>query len=229
MSHDIEVTPASDDPDAPAFIKSKAGRPSKLSEELVDKILVYIRSGAYIETAVVAAGASKQAFYVWAKVANDAKAAVAKDPKNARSLSKYQRAAIKFLEAVEKALAEAEMADVITIRRASARSWQAAAWHLERKSPARWGRRDHLTQEVTGKDGAAIVTENVNVAVAVEASDAEHEAILARHMERKIKQNERTNFAIPTVVNVPVADAGDGDGELSALDGVTSTEAEAES
>ena len=42
---------------------------------------------------------------------------------------------------IKKALAEAEMKDLSVIAKASEKSWQAAAWRLERRFPDRWGRK----------------------------------------------------------------------------------------
>ncbi len=48
---------------------------------------------------------------------------------------------VEFLNAVEKAQAEAEMRDLDRVDAAAeAGAWQAAAWRLERRSPQRWGR-----------------------------------------------------------------------------------------
>jgi hypothetical protein len=56
-----------------------------------------------------------------------------------------------FSDAVERAVAEAEARDVALIARAAEKNWQAAAWRLERRAPARWGRREQidLKHEVT--------------------------------------------------------------------------------
>jgi hypothetical protein len=51
-------------------------------------------------------------------------------------------------------MAEAEMRDVALIAQAAKENWQAAAWRLERKYPARWGRKTQ--HEVTGKDGKPV-------------------------------------------------------------------------
>ena len=54
-----------------------------------------------------------------------------------------------FLKAVLKAEAEAEAAMVKHITGAAPETWQAAAWWLERKKPAEWGRvtRTHLSAD----------------------------------------------------------------------------------
>lgn len=41
-----------------------------LDDEFITKVMNYLRLGAYIETAVIVAGASKDSFYRWMKIAN---------------------------------------------------------------------------------------------------------------------------------------------------------------
>jgi transposase len=135
-----------------------AGRPTKLDPEIIARIVNALGAGNYLETAAAFAGISKQTLYRWLR-------------RGARSRSGLHR---EFVDAVEKALAQAEVRDVATIARAASGydvvktidvtggdgknrtttertrefAWQAAAWRLERKHPDRWGRRVQLTGEV---------------------------------------------------------------------------------
>lgn len=52
-----------------------------------------------------------------------------------------------FSEAVKKAASEAEVRNVLTIRDASAKTWQAAAWWLERRYPEKWGKQPRIDDE----------------------------------------------------------------------------------
>ena len=45
-----------------------------------------------------------------------------------------------FRRAVYRALAQAEIRDVLVINKAGPKDWRAAAWKLERRWPERWGR-----------------------------------------------------------------------------------------
>jgi transposase len=109
--------------------KKANGRPPKYDSEIAGKVIEFIRHGNYVETAAAAAGLSKVTLYEWLK-------------KGARSKDGEFR---EFLNAVEKAQAEAEARDVLLISKAAQECWQAAAWRLERKFPDRWGRKDTLT------------------------------------------------------------------------------------
>lgn len=103
-------------------------RPTKLSQELHARIVDAVRAGNYIETAAAYAGVNKSTLYAWLK-------------KGARSAS---GPFWEFSNAIEKALASAEVRDVALIGKAADTQWQAAAWRLERKHPQRWGRQERV-------------------------------------------------------------------------------------
>lgn len=115
------------------------GRPTKLNYEVQEKIIQAIKAGNYIETAAAYAGISKSTLYDWLKRGEREKQRVAKNP--SYRIRKSEKIYVEFSDAVEKALAEAEMRDVLLIGKAAEEQWQAAAWRLERKFPERWGRR----------------------------------------------------------------------------------------
>lgn len=123
------------------YKKSNAGRPTKYTAELAERIIDLIRKGAYIETAAAACGVHKGAFYDWL-----------------RRSEKGEEPYAGFSHAVERAAAESELsfADIID-KAAKTGQWQAAAWRLERKFPNRYGLKNRL--EVTGEDGKAIKIE----------------------------------------------------------------------
>lgn len=114
-------------------------RPCKLTDEIQDKIASAIKAGNYMETAAAYAGVNKDTFYEWLK-------------KGARSKTnnKFRR----FSDAIEKALADAEVRDVLLIGKAAEKEWTAAAWRLERKFPRKWGRMER--HELTGAEGGPI-------------------------------------------------------------------------
>lgn len=115
------------------------GRPSKISNEIKHKIITAIRAGNYIETASAYAGISKSTLYDWLRRGEREKQRVEKNPRY--KIRKSEQPFVDFSDAVEKALAEAEVRDVAIIAKAAEEQWQAAAWRLERKFPDRWGRK----------------------------------------------------------------------------------------
>jgi len=116
-----------------------AGRQTKLTLEVQDRIVAALRAGNYQETAARYAGISEDTFYEWLRRGKE-------EPESAYS---------EFSEAVEKAKADAEVRDVALIDKAAHDgSWQAAAWKLERKFPNKWGRVNRT--EISGPDGAPV-------------------------------------------------------------------------
>jgi hypothetical protein len=101
------------------------GRPTKLTAEIQATICEVIQSGCYLETAAAFVGLDRGTIYRWLK-------------KGARSRRGPYRA---FADAVRRAMAQAEIRDLLHIRKAGEFHWQAAAWRLERRYPKRWGRR----------------------------------------------------------------------------------------
>ena len=135
-------------------------RATKLTPELSARILNYIRSGAYVETAAAAAGISKQTFYTWLRQGSRPGA---------------KKIHLEFVQAIEQAQAEDELRGVLQVEKlanvsSSTRSkpcprcktvvtidvpvstavqLQAVTWKLERKYPERYGntlRIEHRTQ-----------------------------------------------------------------------------------
>lgn len=117
----------------------KGGRPTKLTPELQDEICKVIRSGNYIETAAAFAGINKTTLYDWMKRGAREKERIEKNPR--AKIRKTEEPFVEFSNAIEKALAHAEIRDVAIIGKAAEENWQAAAWRLERKFPERWGRK----------------------------------------------------------------------------------------
>lgn len=109
--------------------KRGRGRPTKFTQEIADRIVIFVRAGNYIETAAAAAGINKDTLYDWLKKGAAQKSGVLRD----------------FSDAITKALAEAEASDLATIGKAAKDGhWQAAAWRLERRNFTRWGKRQKI-------------------------------------------------------------------------------------
>ena len=117
--------------------KKAIGRPTKICPEIIEKIQNAILAGSYIETAAALAGINKDTFYEWLKKGAAAQSGIF----------------FEFSAAIQKAMAQAEMNDLLVINRAAQKSWQAAAWKLERKYPKRWGLR--ARHEIIGSETEA--------------------------------------------------------------------------
>lgn len=137
-------------------------RPTKLNPTVQQKIISAIRAGNYIETAAAYAGISKNTLYVWLRRGEREKQRIAKNPRC--KVKKKELPFVEFADAVEKALADAEVRDVAIIAKAAEEQWQAAAWRLERKFPDKWGRRkldvEHKGQVEVKNDVARAIIED---------------------------------------------------------------------
>jgi hypothetical protein len=135
------------------------GRPSKLTKKIQDEIVATILRGAYIETAAAVAGINKTTFYDWLKRGRQVintleQAAEGQQP----DISAHDIDCAKFANAIEKASAASELADVeLVTSAAESGNWQASAWKLERKHHQRWGRKVAVTDHAGGNffDGMA--------------------------------------------------------------------------
>lgn len=117
-------------------IKRGWGQPSKLTPDRLEKILEALREGNYRDSAAEAAGISYQTFRNWEK----------------RGEAEKSGRFWTFLEAIRKAEAEGELHNLKIITNAAEDGdWRAAAWQLERKNPAKWGRKDAKKVEMSGE------------------------------------------------------------------------------
>lgn len=103
------------------------------------RILAALRAGNYLSTAAEAAGLHPQTLSSYLERGEA-------DREHERN-TPYAA----FFEAVKKARGEGEAALVARIARAGHDSWQANAWLLERQYPERWGRRDRVGLEHSGR------------------------------------------------------------------------------
>ncbi len=102
----------------------KKGRPEiPLTPEIVAAVVQAITGGNTRDVAAEYAGVSVGTLYKW----------LAK----ARKARKGQF--LEFLKAIKKAEADAVVRNVAIIQKAAQKTWQAAAWWLERKYPEDWG------------------------------------------------------------------------------------------
>ena len=105
-----------------------AGRPTKYSPEVVQRLTDALRGGNTRRASCAVAGISQETLARWLAENAD------------------------FRDTVEKAEGEAEARNLAVIQDATKTTWQAAAWWLERKHKAEWSSR----VEQTGADGQAV-------------------------------------------------------------------------
>ncbi len=118
--------------------KSNAGRKTKLNDARLKKVVDGITAGLPYDTACALAGIHYTTFLNWMKRGEEDKTGEF----------------FKFFEEVKKAEAIAESVHIKNIKDAGRNGvWQADAWMLERRYPEKWGKKEQVKQEITGKDG----------------------------------------------------------------------------
>jgi hypothetical protein len=120
------------------------GRPTKLCDEVAQRIVALVRAGNWLSTAAGAAGVHRDTVYDWLKRGE------AEDPPDTDA------AFVDFALAYRAAEADAEAEALAAIRKRT-KNHKGQAWWLERRHPDRWGRR--VVTEHTGPDGGPIKAE----------------------------------------------------------------------
>ena len=116
------------------------------SKVIVTSICKVLSMGAYKREAARHAGISVVALETWITKGAAERRHIATGGKPRRRASAY----LEFLLLVEKAMADSQLADLALITQAAQKgSWQAAAWKLERRNPAKWGRQ-RIEAEIKG-------------------------------------------------------------------------------
>ncbi len=109
----------------------RTGRTPKLTTTATAAVVQAISTGNTRDVAAAYAGVGRTTLFQW----------LAKGRVEAQGIYRD------FLNAVEKAEADAVVVSVALIRTAAQKNWQAAAWWLERRYPDEWGRKDRLSIE----------------------------------------------------------------------------------
>lgn len=140
------------------------GRPSKLTLELQETILESVRLGAYVEVACQVAGVNKTTYYRWLRRAEEAEAKALEhfDSETEPDLNELYAHVdpadwvyLDFCHALKATEAFAEV-ELMALARTGIKGWQAQMTFLERRHPAKWGRRDSSKVEVSGTVGARV-------------------------------------------------------------------------
>ena len=117
---------------------------TKRTPEREAKILDLLRGGNTRKTSYTAAGITDKTFAAWCRTSSD------------------------FSDRVKIAEEEAVARNVLVIANAARKSWQAAAWWLERRRPEDFARRDNI--DLTSK-GEPVASGNTPQVVIVELPD----------------------------------------------------------
>jgi hypothetical protein len=126
---------------------AKRGRkPTQVDDPKVKLLLQALQAGNYVEVSCAYAGLAVATIYQWMDKGRKEKERIA----NGEDPDPTQSSYVEILEAIEKARANAVVANVAVIQQAArSGTWQAAAWWLERTNPQQFGRR--VQAEVTGR------------------------------------------------------------------------------
>jgi len=113
---------------------------TKLTPEIQEKIIGYIKAGNYIATACKAVGIYKSTYYRW--VQRGTKALWLE--KNGGKVPKSEKIYCDFCNSVQQANAIGELEIFSEVRSQVRKDWRAGMEILARKYPQRWARRDKL-------------------------------------------------------------------------------------
>lgn len=123
------------------------GQPEKLTLPLSKRICAYVEGGSFMETAAEASGIHRNTLRAWLKkgARERIKRRRGKEPDEA--LDRY----VQFSAAMDEAWAKCEIHSVELIQTAAKIDWRAAAFHLERTRPKRWGRKIEIAADAETK------------------------------------------------------------------------------
>lgn len=108
-----------------------------LDQKIINIAGQLLRDGNYVTTICDYLGIDQATWYNWLERGREV--VEAETDEEAEKIPNYQLY-FDFFKMVKASEAEAEMKMVSRIKSASFKSWQAAAWYLERKHRDRWGR-----------------------------------------------------------------------------------------
>jgi len=120
-----------------------------LTPTVIEAVCEGIKKGNYISTVMKGVGVDPGNHWKWYKKGE-------KGELDSKGSDIY----IQYYQAVNKAEAEAEQRMIEQWKEFFPSDWRAIQTFMERRWSDRWGRNDKIRQELTGKDGGAIETEN---------------------------------------------------------------------
>lgn len=115
------------------------GRPAKLDDAALERMVSVLKVGGYIDTAAAVGGISRATFFAWCDrghpdgILPDGETDEAK-----RVLRAVDEPYRDFRRRVDQARADGEARNLVLIASAAPKDWKAAAWILERTHPERY-------------------------------------------------------------------------------------------
>jgi len=117
---------------------ASAGRPTKCTPELTEKICEYLASGCYVCTACDLCGIDQSTYHRWRERGENG-----------------EEPYCEFVKAIKDAEARAEARAVALVQKAMVDDWKAAMTWMERKFPDRWSRGER--REISGSINQTVI------------------------------------------------------------------------
>ena len=133
-----------------------APHPNPQFQTKLDALVASLGVGNYLTTACHYARVSPSTIHSYKAQGADLEARLAEHNGNAKAagLTQNDIRKLEMLEAIKSAEAQDEQEAVALIRQAARKgTWQAAAWYLERKMPAKWGRWERQAEDTNADAG----------------------------------------------------------------------------
>jgi hypothetical protein len=119
--------------------QGRTGRPTRLTDELIDEFVALVKRCFYLSTAAEALGIDESLAYLWHRLG---KAEALRERKGKPLKSPNAQLYIRFHVEIMRANALAEIELLEEIRDAKSNLWTAKAWILERTRPGKFCLRD---------------------------------------------------------------------------------------
>ncbi len=127
-----------------------------LTPQVIEDVRRLLPTVMYMESVGDYLGVSRMTWRGWLKRGSKERKRIERARNGNKEPKESEKLYLQFFDTVKKSISEGEIFDAGTIKKASAESWQAAAWRLERRFPDRWGRKERVEHEHTGKAGKPI-------------------------------------------------------------------------
>jgi transposase len=137
-------------------VPTRRGRPTKLTQQVLDTVIAAVVAGNFIETAAALAGVNKSTLYDWLNRGNTELEAIDKGHEPQIEEQIYAD----FAFAMERAIALSEATQLQGIDKAAETDWKARAWRLEKRFPEKYARKVEATHTLRGDKDAPIKTES---------------------------------------------------------------------